>query len=78
MRFPAVSARLKLRSGHKPVVLIVDDDASVREALHLILDDEYEVADAADGGAAVGAVRARAVDLMLLDILLPEVDGIET
>jgi CheY-like chemotaxis protein len=72
-----VGARFKLRSARKPVVLVVDDDARVREVLHAILDGEYQVADAADGGEAVKAVRARPVDLVLLDILFPEVDGIE-
>lgn len=74
----AVGVRVELRPPRKPVVLVVDDDAGVREALHLILDEDYEVADAADGGEAVNAVRTRPVDLVLLDILLPEVDGIET
>ena len=59
-------------------MLVVDDDPGVREALRLILDDDYEVAEAADAGEAVDTVRARPVDLVLLDILLPEIDGIET
>lgn len=54
-----MGARFKLRSARKPVVLVVDDDARVREVLHAILDGEYQVADAADGGEAVKAVRAR-------------------
>jgi DNA-binding response OmpR family regulator/AraC-like DNA-binding protein len=58
-------------------VIVVDDDDGVREALHLILDDDYEGADAADGGKAVDTVRTRPVDLALLDILLPDIDGIE-
>src|SRR6267142_2199642 len=60
-----------------PVVLVVDDDEGVRDALHLILDDEYEVLDAAHGRLALGVLRERPVDLVLLDILMPEVDGIE-
>lgn len=59
------------------VVLVVDDDAGVREALHLILDDEYSVLDAAHGRTALGIVCTQRVDLVLLDILMPEVDGIE-
>jgi DNA-binding response OmpR family regulator len=58
-------------------VLVVDDDASIREALHLILDDKYSVLDAARGRAALSIVCAQRVDLVLLDILMPEVDGIE-
>jgi CheY-like chemotaxis protein/AraC-like DNA-binding protein len=65
--------------GLKPrgVVLVVDDDAGVREALHLILDDEYAVLDATHGRTALAIVQARRVDLVLLDVLMPEVDGIE-
>jgi len=59
------------------VVLVVDDDEGVRDALHLILDDEYVVLDAAHGRLALGILRERRVDLVLLDILMPEVDGIE-
>jgi len=64
-------------SHSRPVLLVVDDDAGVRETLHLILDDEYTVLDAAHGRAALSMVRAERVDLVLLDILMPEVDGIE-
>src|SRR5256712_13588157 len=59
------------------VVLIVDDDAGVREALHLLLDEEYAVMDAAHGRTALSMVRAERVDLVLLDILMPEIDGLE-
>src|SRR5437870_12800924 len=61
----------------RTVVLIVDDDAGVREALHLLLDEEYAVMDAAHGRSALNIVRAERVDLVLLDILMPEVDGLE-
>ena len=61
----------------RTVVLIVDDDAGVREALHLLLDEEYAVMDAAHGRTALSMVRAERVDLVLLDILMPEIDGLE-
>jgi DNA-binding NarL/FixJ family response regulator len=59
------------------VVLVVDDDAAVREALHLLLDEDFAVIEAAHGRAALDIVRAEHVDLVLLDILMPEVDGLE-
>src|SRR2546427_4024863 len=59
------------------VLLVVDDDDGVRDALHLILDDEYVVRDATHGRIALSMLRERPVDLVLLDILMPEVDGIE-
>src|SRR2546426_12128110 len=61
----------------RPVVLVVDDDDGVREALHLILDDDYAVLDVADGRTALALIRAQHVDLVLLDILMPDLDGIE-
>ena len=61
----------------RPVVLVVDDEPGVRESFHLILDDDYEVIDVPDGAAALDVVRATQVDLVLLDIRLPGMDGIE-
>jgi FixJ family two-component response regulator/AraC-like DNA-binding protein len=61
----------------RPVVLIVDDDAGIREALRFALDEHYTVLDAPHGRSGVGIVRTERVDLVLLDILMPEVDGLE-
>src|SRR5918994_2824893 len=63
--------------GTRPVVLVVDDDAGLRESFRLILEDDYEVVDAADGPRALEIVRTTTVDLVLLDIRLPDMDGIE-
>src|SRR5262245_46985787 len=65
-------------NGHtRRVVLVVDDDAGVREGLRFALDAEFDVVVATHGRAAIGAVRTQRVDLVLLDILMPEVDGLE-
>src|SRR5712691_11326295 len=61
----------------RPVVLIVDDDSGVRESFRLTLEDHYDVIDVPDGARALDVVRASQVDLVLLDIRLPEMDGIE-
>jgi DNA-binding NtrC family response regulator len=61
----------------RPVVLVVDDDPGVRESFRLILEDHYDVTDVPDGPTALDVVRASAVDLVLLDIRLPGMDGIE-
>jgi len=77
-RSPALSAVAPaLHAEARPVVLVVDDDDGVRDALHVILDDTYSVLDVADGRAALGVLRERRVDLVLLDILMPDIDGIE-
>src|SRR5713226_8967835 len=61
----------------RPAVLVVDDDPGVRESFRLILEDHYDVIDVPDGARALDVVRASQVDLVLLDIRLPEMDGIE-
>src|SRR5436309_13931256 len=61
----------------RPVVLVVDDDPGVRESFRLILEDHYDVVDVPDGPSALDVVRASAADLVLLDIRLPGMDGIE-
>src|SRR2546426_10055653 len=61
----------------RPAILVVDDDAGVRESFRLILEDHYDVVDVPDGPSALEAVRASQVDLVLLDIRLPGMDGIE-
>ncbi|HET7342559.1 MAG TPA: sigma-54 dependent transcriptional regulator, partial [Methylomirabilota bacterium] len=61
----------------RPVILVVDDEPGLRESFRLILDDDYEVVDVADGAAALDIVRSTQVDLVLLDIRLPGMDGIE-
>jgi DNA-binding NtrC family response regulator len=61
----------------RPSILVVDDDHGLRESFRLILEDEYDVIDVPDGPRALEVVRASPVDLVLLDIRLPEMDGIE-
>jgi len=60
----------------RPVVLVVDDDTGLRESFRLILEDEYDVLEAADGAQALDTLRTTQVDLVLLDIRLPDIDGI--
>ena len=62
----------------KSAVLIVDDDAGVRQVLRIYLErDGHRVTDAADGTAALALAADRRFDLVLLDIMLPGVDGFE-
>ena len=60
-------------------ILIVDDEAGVRAALAGILSDEgYAVEAVETGEDAVSAVEARRYDLLLLDVWLPGMDGLQT
>jgi DNA-binding NtrC family response regulator len=61
----------------RPVILIVDDDPGIREAFRLVLEEDYELLEAADGPQALRLVQGMPVDLVLLDVRLPGMDGIE-
>ena len=57
-------------------VLIVEDDTNIAELLHLYLEKEgFETAVANDGGKGVELFRSFRPDLVLLDIMLPVMDG---
>ena len=58
-------------------VLIVDDDPSIRSMLGFIFDDEgFQVREAEDGQAALELLEADAPDAMVLDLMMPRVDGL--
>jgi two-component system nitrogen regulation response regulator NtrX len=58
-------------------ILVVDDEPDIRDLIKEILEDEgYEVAVAENGAAAREARRARRPDLILLDIWMPDIDGV--
>jgi two-component system, NtrC family, response regulator len=63
--------------GLRPVILVVDDEPGLRESFRLVLDEDYDVIDVPDGPTALDVVRSSQVDLVLLDIRLPGMDGIE-
>ena len=59
-------------------ILVVDDDRSVRESLRRSLAfNGYEVELAGDGVAALDAVTAQRPDAMVLDVMMPRLDGLE-
>ncbi len=59
-------------------VLVVDDDPTVREVVCSYLRaDGYDVSEADDGEAALAMIRHRRPDLVVLDVMLPGVDGLE-
>jgi DNA-binding response OmpR family regulator len=58
-------------------ILLVEDDPTIREMTQLSLErDGFKVSSAADGSAGLAAFREQAPDLVLLDVMLPGLDGI--
>ncbi len=65
-------------SSYRASVLVVDDEAAIRDSLHMILEYEgYRVEEAASGSQALTRVGERAPDAIVLDIKMPEMDGLE-
>lgn len=61
----------------KPSILLVEDEENLHEALKLNLElDGFDVTSAYDGVSALNAVQAEYFDLIILDVMLPEMDGI--
>src|SRR5689334_18630596 len=62
-----------------PLILVVDDVPDNVEILQMRLEAQgYEVETAGDGVEALAKIRERLPDLVLLDIMMPKMDGIET
>jgi len=60
-------------------ILVIDDDPAVRLTIKLVLEREgHDVALAADGRAGMTAIKSGDVDLVIVDIFMPGMDGIET
>lgn len=59
-------------------VLVVDDEAMIRKLLRTALEESgHRVDEAENGHAGIGALQAAAYDLVITDIAMPEMDGIE-
>jgi two-component system, OmpR family, response regulator MprA len=64
--------------GPKPRVLVVDDDRAVRESLRRSLEfNGFEVALASDGAEALAGIAATDPDVVVMDVMMPRLDGIE-
>ena len=64
------------RTGVAPLILVVDDEGSIRTICRVNLEsDGLAVIEAADGQDALDAVRRQRPELVLLDVMMPRVDG---
>jgi CheY-like chemotaxis protein len=79
LKMPMPDARPKNLPRAKRKILLVDDDPAIRQILARLLTGEgYAMALAANGAESIKAVRATEIDLVLLDLNMPGMDGWET
>jgi DNA-binding NtrC family response regulator len=64
--------------SERPLVMVVDDDAHVREAVAEALQPDYDVVTVGGGIEAILLLRRRPVSVVVLDAVLPEMDGLAT
>jgi YesN/AraC family two-component response regulator len=61
----------------KKKILICDDEEGVRESLKLILEDDYDLSFVTSGPEAIEAVKKTTPDILILDIKMPKMNGLE-
>ena len=57
-------------------ILVVDDEQHIRRLVNLILGKEYEILEASDGEEAIDIARREGPVLILMDVMMPNLDGI--
>jgi len=62
----------------KPTILVVDDEQGARDSLEGILEDNNQAVTAESGQEALETLKKTPVDVILLDVHMPEMDGLET
>src|ERR1700755_1635847 len=67
------------KTMNKRRILLVDDDADLRQTIvdQLVQHREFEILEAGSANDALKATRANNIDLMILDVALPDMDGRE-
>jgi two-component system response regulator PilR (NtrC family) len=74
----AAQAADSVADAHPPRILVVDDERSMRELLAIVLRREgYEVLLAENGRAAIGLLEREPVDLLISDIKMPDMSGVD-
>jgi FixJ family two-component response regulator len=65
-------------AGGQSAVLVVDDEPGVRESLRFLLSPSYRVRTVSSGEEALEALRTEPIDVVLLDLTMPGIGGVET
>lgn len=76
---PPVPAQTAIRDPRRrlPRILLAEDNSDMRDYVHRLLRDRYEVQTVGDGAAALEAARRAPPDLILSDVMMPEMGGFE-
>ena len=74
----AICVRMQPDRRRKPRVLVVDDKRSNQLALAAVLEDECELFFALSGTEALQLLESQRVDVILMDVHMPDMDGFET
>ncbi len=64
------------RQNVKPKLLVVDDEHEIREIVREVLQDHFDVIEAENGKQAVDMAQRNLPDMILMDVMMPEMDGI--
>lgn len=75
VEIPPVDTKMPMLG--RPRILIVDDSTIIHKTIKSYLEDEYDISSAISGAAALRFLKAKEVNLILLDYEMPEMDGIE-
>lgn len=67
------------KRGDSPTILIADDDTLIRDLLRQLLEGAgYEIIEAGNGSEVRKQLREKAADLLIIDLVMPEEEGLET
>lgn len=73
---PEKKEEIKIKSKSKRYVLVVDDDKDIRDYINRELSPDYHMKECANGKEALDAILKKAPDLVISDVVMPEMDGI--
>jgi len=76
-RVPVPAPAAEAEGPDRPVLLLVEDNDDLRSFLAGALGDDYQVLQASDGAAGLKLARERHPDIVLSDLMMPEMDGME-
>lgn len=71
-----INTKVVRRQNAKPKLLVVDDEPEIREIVREVLQEHFEVIEAGNGKEAVDLAQRIIPDMILMDVMMPEMDGI--